>query len=151
MNLNKQIQGHVWIIIMALASLLGPVVWASESQPAGFELSSTELMKHQSDGVVIIDIRRKEEWRDTGILNGAETITAFTKAGSLHPDFQTKFASLVPNSDTPFVLYCRSGRRSGLLRDALEKNLGFTKAMHLLGGIVAWKKEGKSLVPYGHD
>ena len=148
MNLNKQIQGYVWIIIMALAGLLGPVVWASESQPAGFELSSTELIKYQSDGVVIIDIRRNEEWRDTGILNGAETITAFTKAGSLHPDFQTKFASLVPNSDTPFVLYCRSGRRTGILRDALETSMGFIKAMHLSGGIVGWKKEGKSLVPY---
>jgi len=148
MNLNKQIQGYVWIIIMALSSFIGPLVRASESQPAGFELSSTELMKHQSDGVVVIDIRRKEEWLDTGILNGAKTITAFTKAGSLHPDFQMKLASVVPNSDTPFVLYCRSGRRSGILRDALEKNLGFTKAMHLSDGILGWKKEGKSLVAF---
>ena len=148
MNLNKQIQGYVWIIIMALASFLGPLVWSSESQPVGFELSSTELMKHQSDGVVIIDIRRNQEWRDTGILNGAKTITAFTKAGSLHPDFQMKLASVVPNSDTPFVLYCRSGRRSGILRDALEKNLGFTKAMHLSDGVLGWKKEGKALVSY---
>ena len=148
MNLNKQIQGYVWIIIMALASFLGPLVWARESQPVGFELSSTELMKHQSDGVVIIDIRRNQEWRDTGILNGAKTITAFTKAGSLHPDFQMKLASVVPNSDTPFVLYCRSGRRSGILRDALEKNLGFTKAMHLSDGVLGWKKEGKALVTF---
>ena len=148
MNLNKQIQGYVWIIIMALASFLGPLVWASESQPASFDLSSKELMKHQSDGVVVIDIRRKEEWLDTGILNGAKTMTAFTKAGSLHPDFQMKLASVVPNSDTPFVLYCRSGRRSGILRDALEKNLGFTKAMHLSEGVLGWKKEGKSLVAF---
>jgi len=105
-------------------------------------------MKHQSDGVVVIDIRRKEEWLDTGILNGAKTITAFTKVGSLHPDFQMKLASVVPNSDTPFVLYCRSGRRSGILRDALEKNLGFTKAMHLSDGILGWKKEGKALVAF---
>ena len=148
MNLNRQIQGYVWVIVIALAGLLGPVVWASESQPESFVLSSKQLMKHQSDGVVVIDIRRKEEWLDTGILNGAKTITAFTKAGSLHPDFQMKLASVVPNSDTPFVLYCRSGRRSGILRDALEKNLGFTKAMHLSDGILGWKKEGKSLVAF---
>ena len=105
-------------------------------------------MAQQPNGVVIVDIRRNEEWKDTGIIDGAETITAFTKAGSLHPDFQVKFASLVPNPNTPFVLYCRSGRRTGILRDALESSMGFTKAMHLSGGIVGWKKDGKKLVTY---
>ena len=112
------------------------------------DLSPTDLMTYQSNGVVIVDIRRAEEWKDTGIINGAETITAFTKAGSLHPDFQAKFASVVPNRDTPFVLYCRSGRRTGILRDALETSMSFTNAMHLSGGIVRWKRNGKNLVNY---
>ena len=112
------------------------------------DLSPTELMTYQSNGVVIVDIRRAEEWKDTGIINGAKTITAFTKSGSLHPDFQEKFTELVSNQDTPFVLYCRSGRRTGILRDALETRMGFTKAMHLSGGIVGWKKDGKNLVNY---
>ena len=112
------------------------------------DLSPTELMTYQSNGVVIVDIRRNEEWRDTGIINGAKTITAFTKSGSLHPDFQEKFTELVSDQDTPFVLYCRSGRRTGILRDALETSMGFTKAMHLSGGIVEWKKDGKNLVNY---
>ena len=112
------------------------------------DLSPTELMTYQSNGVVIVDIRRAEEWKDTGIINGAKTITAFTKSGSLHPDFQTDFTKLVSEPDTPFVLYCRSGRRTEILRDALETSMGFTKAMHLLGGIVGWKKDGKNLVNY---
>ena len=112
------------------------------------DLSPTELMTYQSNGVVIVDIRRAEEWKDTGIINGAKTITAFTKSGSLHPNFQTDFTKLVSEPDTPFVLYCRSGRRTGILRDALETSMGFTKAMHLLGGIVGWKKDGKNLVNY---
>ena len=87
------------------------------------DLSPKELMTYQSNGVLIVDIRRNEEWTDTGIINGAKTITAFTKAGSLHPDFQVKFASLVPNPDTPFILYCRSGRRTEILRDALESSM----------------------------
>ena len=142
------VQRYFAALVLAIAGLLAPVVWASETQSMGYDLSSTELMAQQSSGVVIVDIRRTEEWKETGIISGAETITAFTKAGSLHPDFQMKLASVVPNSDTPFVLYCRSGRRSGILRDALEKNLGFTKAMHLSDGILGWKKEGKALVNY---
>jgi len=112
------------------------------------DLSPTELITYQSNGVVIVDIRRSEEWKDTGIINGAKTITAFTKAGSLHPDFQADFTKLVSDPDTPFILYCRSGRRTGILRDALETSMGFTKAMHLLGGIVGWKKDGKNLVNF---
>ena len=107
------------------------------------DLSPKELTTYQPNGVVILDIRRNEEWTDTGIIRGAKTITAFTKAGSLHPDFQVKFASLAPNSDTTFVLYCRSGRRTGTLHDALGSSMGFTKAMHLSGGIVGWKKDGE--------
>ena len=112
------------------------------------DLSPTELITYQSNGVVIVDIRRDEEWKETGIINGAETITAFTKAGSLHPDFQADFTKLVSDPDKPFVLYCRSGRRTGILRDALETSMGFTKAMHLSGGIVGWKKDGNKLVNY---
>ena len=145
---TRLLQRYIATIVMAIAGLLAPVVWASETQSMGYKLSSAELMTQQSNGVVIVDIRRNEEWKDTGIINGAETITAFTKAGSLHPDFQAKFASLVSNPDTPVVLYCRSGRRTGILRDALETSMGFTKAMHLSGGIVGWRKDGKNLVNY---
>ena len=95
------------------------------------DLSPTELITYQSNGVVIVDIRRNEEWKETGIINGAKTITAFTKAGSLHPDVQADFTKLVSDPDTPFVLYCRSGRRTGILRSGLETSMGFNKAMHL--------------------
>ncbi|MDG1318876.1 MAG: rhodanese-like domain-containing protein, partial [Paracoccaceae bacterium] len=91
---------------------------------------------------MIVDIRRKGKWNDTGIIHGAKTITAFTKTGSLHPNFQEKFTKLVSDSDTSFVLYCRTGRRIGILHDSLETIMGFKKAMHLSGGIVGWKKHG---------
>jgi hypothetical protein len=99
------VQRYFAALAMAIAGLLAPVVWASETQSMRYDLSSTELMAQQSSGVVIVDIRRTEEWKETGIISGAETITAFTKAGSLHPDFQAKFASLVSDPDTPFILY----------------------------------------------
>ncbi len=40
---------------------------------------------------MIIDIRRKEEWKESGVIEGAELITAFQKDGSIHPEFQNKF------------------------------------------------------------
>ena len=84
------------------------------------DLSPKELTTYQPNGVVILDIRRNEESTDTGIIRCAKTITAFTKAGSLHADFQVKFESLVPHSETPFVLYCMFGRSQGILHDASQ-------------------------------
>lgn len=75
---TRLLQRYIATIVMAIAGLLAPVVWASETQSMGYNLSSAELMTQQSNGVVIVDIRRNEEWKDTGIINGAETITAFT-------------------------------------------------------------------------
>ena len=101
-----------------------------------------DLKKAQADGVVVIDIRHEDEWRETGIIEGAETITAFTETGQLHPDFQRRFFGLVQNPETPIMLYCRTCNRTGSLGNALIDQLGFSNVTHLTDGIVGWKKDG---------
>ena len=110
-----------------------------------------ELLDAQAEGVVIIDIRRKSEWQETGIIDGAETVTAFTQSGQLHKDFQQKFTALAPTPDTPILLYCRTGNRTSSLGQALINQLGFTNVTHLTSGIVGWKKSGFDTVPYQGD
>ena len=112
------------------------------------QMSSEELLEAQSQGAVIIDIRREDEWRKTGIIEGAKTITAFTKTGRLHQDFQQKFSSLVPSLKTPIVLYCRTGNRTTKLGNALVSQLGYSKLSHLSNGITGWTKNGLKSVPY---
>ena len=102
----------------------------------------------QTKGAIIIDIRREEEWRETGIIDGAHTITAFTKEGKLHQDFQSKFFALVPLPDTPVYLYCRTGNRTTSLGNALVDQVGFSNVTHLSTGIVGWKKAGKPVMPF---
>ncbi len=107
-----------------------------------------DFMSAQKEGALIIDIRREEEWRETGIIEGAHTITAFTKEGRLHPDFQSKFFSLVPTAETPVYLYCRTGNRTSSLGNALIDQVGFNNVTHLSTGIVGWKDAGKPVVAY---
>ncbi|MEC7172813.1 MAG: FKBP-type peptidyl-prolyl cis-trans isomerase, partial [Pseudomonadota bacterium] len=45
------------------------------------QATAEDLMKAQSEGVVVIDIRREEEWQETGIIDGAATVTAFAASG----------------------------------------------------------------------
>jgi rhodanese-related sulfurtransferase len=85
-----------------------------------------ELLDAQKNGTIIVDIRRPEEWVETGVIEGAELITAFTADGGL----------------TPIMLYCRTGNRTGMLGDALLNQVGLTNISHLTDGIVGWSADG---------
>ena len=131
------------------ATLLFDIVLLSVADAVVLGQSTPEdLIKARSSGVAIIDIRREGEWLETGIIDGANNITAFKKDGKVHPDFLQKFNSLVSTKQTPVLLYCRTGNRTTRLGNAIIEQLGFTNVSHLSGGIVRWKKEGQTTVKY---
>ena len=112
------------------------------------DLSPNDFIDAQENGGIVIDIRREEEWKETGILQGSNTITAFTKDGNIHPDFPKKFFNLINDIDVPILLYCRTGNRTGILGQALIDQVGQTNVSHLSEGIVGWKKQGHPTVDY---
>ena len=112
------------------------------------EATPEALLQAQKDGVVIIDIRREDEWHETGIIEGAETVTAFEASGRVNPDFLDSFRSFVPSPDTPVMLYCRTGNRTTSLGNALIEQLGFTDVTHLSDGITGWVANGQTTVTY---
>ena len=131
------------------ATLIFEVELLALSKPLTLgQMTSDELLEAQAKGAVIVDIRREDEWQKTGIIDGAKTITAFTKAGRLHQDFQQKFSSLTLSSKTPIVLYCRTGNRTNKLGNALVSQLGYSNLSHLRNGITGWIKDGLKSVPY---
>lgn len=87
-------------------------------------------------GMVVLDVRTPSEFA-AGHLPNAKNIDI--EAG----DFASKIAGLDKNAS--YAVYCRSGRRSGIALDEM-KAAGFTQAVDLSGGIVAWTSEGHQLV-----
>ena len=112
------------------------------------ELSPQQFIDARENGGVVIDIRREEEWKETGIIKGSQTITAFTKDGKIHPDFPKKFFDLINDVDVPILLYCRTGNRTGILGKALIDQVGQTNVSHLSDGRVGWKKQGFPIVDF---
>jgi rhodanese-related sulfurtransferase len=78
---------------------------------------------------VLIDVRTPEEFSE-GYIAGAILINFEDSA------FVNTMISTVPK-DADVLLYCRSGRRSGIAKTQLLK-LGYLKVAHLEGGILAW-------------
>jgi adenylyltransferase/sulfurtransferase len=81
--------------------------------------------------VALIDVREPVEW-DINHIDGAELIPQ----SSLHSG---EGLAKLPQDAMP-VLYCKTGVRSAEALAALKK-AGFSDAVHLQGGIVAWANQ----------
>lgn len=86
--------------------------------------------------LVILDVRTPEEFAE-GHLDGATMLDFY------EPDFADRLAELDP--DKSYLLYCRSGNRSGQTA-ALMEQLGFRDVADVDGGILAWTADGHPVV-----
>ena len=106
------------------------------SSAAGIRLVSAqdgaEIQANPAENLVILDVRTPEEFAE-GHLDGAVMIDFY------RADFADQLAELDPNA--PYLLYCRSGNRSGQTTAIMEE-LGFSDVADIDGGILAWNQAG---------
>lgn len=81
---------------------------------------------------VVLDIRTAEEIAEGKIAN-AMNIDFYSA------DFSSELSML--DKDTEYLVYCRSGNRSGQALE-LMRDLGFKDVKNLDGGIVNWQMNG---------
>jgi rhodanese-related sulfurtransferase len=112
-------------------------------------IDNAQLEKLISEGVPVIDIRRAEEWQQTGVVKGSHLITFFDKKG--HYDVPAWLDKLAPiaGKDQPFILICRTGNRTGTVSNFLDKKLGYTKVYNVKKGITDWIAKGRPVVKPG--
>jgi rhodanese-related sulfurtransferase len=113
------------------------LVAACASEPTPISLDAiafnARLEESRADArLSLIDVRTPAEYAE-GHLEGAELIDFYS------PDFRSRIDALP--RDGIYLLYCRSGNRSGQAV-ALMLELGFENVAHLSGGIGAWLRAG---------
>lgn len=95
------------------------------------DLEPAQLVERLTGGnVQLIDVRTAEEFAE-GHLAGAINISSEGFDPKALPDTQGK----------EVILYCRSGRRSGIVGERLAEHTG-KPAEHLGEGIIAWRAAG---------
>jgi adenylyltransferase/sulfurtransferase len=114
----------------------GVVSEAAAEAAADSTITPRELRELLDSGkpLALIDVREPVEW-DINRIQGAELIP---KAA-----FESGEALAKLQVDRTPVFYCKTGVRSAEVL-AIVKKAGFSDAMHVQGGIVAW---GKQLEP----
>lgn len=115
------------------------VAAGAEGAPAGFDLVEPEeaaaIIADPPADLVILDARTQEEF-DEGHIDGAVMLDFY------RDDFQSELAKL--DKDVPYVVYCRSGNRSGQTI-ALMEGLEFQTVADVAGGALAWEAAGLPL------
>jgi len=141
---------HLILVAAAVAALIaagcggsaGTTADAADQAPEATESASDEtegirlvsalegaaIQSNPPDNLVILDVRTPEEFAE-GHLDGAVMIDFY------RDDFADQLAQLDPN--VPYLLYCRSGNRSGQTTTIMEQ-LGFTDVADVDGGILTW-------------
>ena len=82
--------------------------------------------------IVVLDVRTPDEFSE-GHIAGAVNIDYFAA------DFREQIARLDPA--TPYLLHCKSGRRSGHAAPIMRK-AGISAVIHMDGGFDAWRAAG---------
>jgi len=80
----------------------------------------------------LVDVRSIDEL-NAGMIPGAKSVPLDTLLSVVSEEF--------PEPETPIVLYCKTGMRSGMAQGALRK-LGYTNVCNMVGGYDSWRKNG---------
>ena len=111
-------------------------------------IDNEKLEQLREQGVAIIDVRRVDEWQETGVIEGSHAITFFDAKGNYNVDDWLSKVSDIAQSDQPIVLICAQGVRTSKIAEFLDKRLGFTQVRNVTEGISAWIEEGHPVVEW---
>lgn len=98
--------------------------------------------------VVMIDVRREDEWLRTGLIKNAHKMTFFDMYGNHNVEkWMEDFKKIVPNKNTTIVLICAHANRTRTIGNFLIDQ-GYKNTAHLFGGMALWQQELRETIKH---
>ena len=110
------------------------------------EIGNIELKSLLQKKIPLIDIRRKDEWKSTGIVENSILMTFFDKNGKANTNEWLKELNKIAKKNDPVILICRTGRRTGIISKFLSEKVGYRLIYDVTDGITDWIKKGNTVV-----
>lgn len=122
-----------WLIALAVGSGLF-LIWPILTKGGGTRVTVPQatLLINQKKAV-LVDIRDDDFVNNTGVVPNAKRLAI--------KDLKDKAGSLAKSKETPLIVLCQTGARSGAAATVL-KAAGYTDVFVLDGGVNAWKEAG---------
>ena len=121
-------------VVIAISTLLLSGC-SSASDSANLNVAEFSA-KSQEAGVISLDVRTTGEFAEGHLVNA---LNINVESGN----FEAEIANLDKNAT--YAVYCRSGRRSAVAVELMEK-AGFNNLYNLDGGVIDWSASGLPLV-----
>ena len=132
-----------YVVSAAAALFLGCV--ATLAQAEIVNIGNDQLKALIRQGTPVVDLRTAGEWRQTGVVKGSQLITLFDEQGRADPEAWGRQIDKVA-AGKPVILICRTGNRSGVAAQMLEKAGRKGTIYNVKAGIHAWMSEGQAVV-----
>ena len=133
------------MLLRLLGALLLTLALGACAAPPYTNVDNAQLKTLLAQGVPIYDVRRPEEWRQTGVVEGSRKLTFVDAKGRPNPEFLPRFTAEVGKND-PVILICRTGNRTdALARELMEKH-GYTRVYNVRNGITRWTREHNPVI-----
>lgn len=112
------------------------------------DLQAKTVEKMIDDNIVMIDVRRPDEWVRTGVIKNAHLMTFFDEYGNHDVENWMKdFKKIVTSKDQTFVLICAHANRTRTIGNFLIEQ-GYKNTAHLFGGMAVWQQELRETIKY---
>jgi rhodanese-related sulfurtransferase len=100
------------------------------------EISAIEAAKKLKDNIMIIDVRNKSEWKETGVIPGAKLIQMLSSARTIRKEYISELMDVLgEDKNIEAAIICHSGGRSSATV-AMLKEKGFTNIFNVSEGMV---------------
>ena len=132
-----------------LSGILFALLFAT--YPAGAEVTDIDVAQLQAllaENATVIDVRRIDEWTNTGVINGSIPLTFFDQYGAFDAvKWMNQISTMVGNEDS-VVLICHAGVRSRWVADWMDSNTEISKIYNVTEGMAGWIAQGHPVVDH---
>jgi len=101
------------------------------------DVDDQEMIKLSNVNIPIVDVRRSSEWDQTGVIPNSILLTFFDEEGNYNFDEWLKKLQLEINVTDPIILICRSGYRSKIVANMMDKEFN-TTIYNAQSGMNSW-------------
>ncbi len=100
-------------------------------------VNNEQIKELSKINIPIVDVRRSSEWNQTGIIPNSILLTFFDKKGNYNLDEWYKQLRLKINEGEPIILICRTGRRTKIIAEMMDKKFD-NVIYNAKSGITSW-------------
>lgn len=128
-------------ILISLISYLTTASFAKDVK----SLIVDELEVFIQKNIIIVDIRDKSKWKQTGIIPNSYRITYTSKD---EKKWVHTLIRLIKDKNRAFVLISKDGKKAEKLASKLYNKKKMRNAMYLEGGIDEWVDSDRKIINY---